>query len=219
MTSLQGVLFAVEPTLLLYSAITFPSMTDANPLVALLGPLLQGATNLNSQGTFPFQQSGFEAAGDAKFFFKSWLLADLPGLVQQCRGALLSDVKSLRCTLRKVPDADITWRVFICSDDDLDASNFSPKSLVDFLRCHPHAVPQYTIKGDTTQSTLTFECAFPLGIGRSVAFVLPPLQKARLLVYLEADNGSIKDKAVHWSWSGEVEITGFGYVAPRVAGP
>lgn len=182
--------------------------------VNLLQPLLQ-APNINTSGfaSLPWQSSFFEKCGTQGFYFASWTLAELPGLVQQIRGAFYANVKQVNCRIRKVAAVDATWRAFICASTDLDPENFSSTDLVDFVRTHPQAVPSFTIRGDTTQSNIDFTLNWPLGVGSSVGYVQPPLREPLLVVFAEGDlHGS--DIAI--SWNGTVDISGYGYVAGHV---
>lgn len=186
-------------------------------LLALLAPLLSTSViNTSGSGSFPWQQTFVETISTEKFLFFSWLLHDIPGLVAQCRHALFQSVNNVGCSIRKIPGSDITWRVFVCADDDLDPTNFSETSLLDFIRTHPGAAPQYTLDKDTTQSTIQFSVPWLIGLGASVTTVLPPLRVPRLVVFAES-SANLKNKQISVAFTGNVDIAGYGYVAGHVA--
>jgi len=178
---------------------------------------------------FPWQQSGAEAVTTNKFFLKTFALPELGGLVQQCRQAAFANIVTLECRVRKIAGADVTWRVFVAADGDLDPQSFNETSLVEYIHSHPGAIPQFTLDKDTTQSTLIFPIAnigvpvaspdyrsWPIGVGTSVNYNLPPARPPLLIIYAEASS-SIKDKLATWTWSGVVEVSHHGYVAPLVS--
>jgi len=118
--------------------------------------------------------------------------------------------------IRKIPGFDITWRAFICSNDDLDPANFNANSLLDFLRNHPVAVPQYTLDKDTTQSSIDFKLDFLLSLGTSVTYVLPPLRTPRIVIFAES-SAALTDKELCVAVYGNISIGGFGYVGGKVS--
>lgn len=193
-------------------------VAGSSSLAALLGPLLAAAAvNTSGAGSFPWHHTHVEVIKTSRFLFKSFLLHEIPGLVMQARNALFQNVSGVTIRLCKIPGMDITWRAFVCSDADLDPSNFSTTSLVDFVCNHPGAVPVFTLDKDTTQSSIDIPITWLNGLGTSVTSVLPPLHVPRLVVYATT-TGSFKDKTLTIAISGTVNISGYGYVAGHVSG-
>lgn len=185
---------------------------------ALLGPLLSAnVLNLSGAGSFPWHNSYAETITTTNFYFRSFLFSEIVGLVQQCRSSQFANVSSLLVTFRKIPGLDITWRAFLAADADLDPENFDSGELVDFVRTHPGAKPQFTLDKDTTQSTIEIPINWLIGLGTSVAYVQPPLRTPRLVIFLESD-GTLLNKEIVFALSGTVEIAGYGYVAGHVGG-
>jgi len=188
------------------------ALPTAGTVQQLLGPLASVPTlNLSGLATLPWQYSFADVVTTSTFYFKSFLFSEIPGLRTQTRSALFQNVKDIRVRIRKVPGADISWRAFLCADADIDPADFSSTSLLEFVRSHPGAVPIHTLDKDTTQSQIDFDLVWLLGLGSSVAQVIPPLIPARIVIFAESST-SLTNKVVVATLHGTVEIGGFGYV-------
>jgi len=189
----------------------------AESTLAILRPLLVASTNLSGDATFPWTQT-FTVTAGSTCLFRSYELSDIPGLVEQSRQALFSNVGSFNCRFTKVPKANLIWRIFICSKTDfIDRSNYDGASLLDFIRKYPTCVPKNTLEGDTTQSDIDFAVPFPLGIGNAIKLTLPPLHEPLVVIFIESTSGNgLKGTQVTFTFHGTVRVQGFDHFAGRV---
>jgi hypothetical protein len=210
-------LFSLLP---LVGAVDGPASTSADAgsqLAALLGPLAAAWNlNLSGSGIFPWQHTYSQKCSTAEFFFFSTPPNTIGGLLTQCRSALQANISEVTVTFRKVPGLDLTWHAFWAAESDFNPEDFDPAAFLEYVRTHPTAVPQHTLDKDTTQSTIVFPLIPVIGLSSAVYTSLPPLRAPTIVVFVSASSGSLRDKDFVFTISGNVHISGYGYVAGSV---
>lgn len=196
-------------------------MSSSNDSTAVQSPyanLLLSLTRAPATGTLsarlPWQYSFEETGPDAKFFIKTWTLDEIPGLLLQTRGSLVQHVSGLKCQIRKIPGIDITYRFFVAALSDFeDVTKIGDVS--SYIATYPTARTQYTLSTATTDNTIEFDVEWPIGVGTSVTYNMPPVRTPLLFMHISG-NAKLASKVITATISGTIEIDGIGHVAGTV---
>lgn len=195
------------------------SSNDSSVVQPTYADLLLSLTNAPATGQLnakvPWQYSFSETGPDATFLVKTWTLDEIPGLVAQTRGSLVQHVSGVRCQIRKIPGIDVTYRCFIAALSDFeDVSNIG--DVTSYISTYPTARSKYTLATATTDNTIEFDLEWPIGVGTSVTYNMPPVRTPLVFMYISG-NAKLSSKTIVAEFTGSVQINGIGHVAGTVS--